>query len=287
MWLGRLAAVREHVRHGLLLYDRDEHRQHALIYGGHDPAVCGYGQGALALWLLGYPDQAARSEREGVDLAESLSHTPSVGHALWWAAVVHYLRRDVAMALELGERLIALGNEHSLQFYQAVGGIMHGWALATRGRGEEGLPELRRAVSAYGATSRIMIGLFTMMLAEAELGAGSPVEAVRQLDVAEHQMFTRGQPFWRAAVLHRKGEVLAAQDATAAEPLLQASRELARGQQAKSLELRASTSLARLWREKGNRTEARDLLAPIYGWFTEGFDTPDLKEAKALLESLS
>jgi class 3 adenylate cyclase len=286
MWRGRLAAVREHVRQGLLLYDLDQHRRHALVYGGHDPAVCGYGQGALASWFIGYPDQAAGSVRDGLDLAATLSHPPSLGHALWWASVVHYLRRDVSMTLDCGERLAALGNEHGLQLYWAIGKIMHSWALAIRGRVEEGLPELRQAVTAYSATAKTMVSLFTTMLAEAELGAGSAPEALRQLDAADHLTVFHAQAFWRAAVLHRKGEVLAAQDATTAEPLLQASLELAREQQAKSLELRAATSLARLRQREGRHEEARTVLAPIFGWFTEGFDTPDLKDAAALLASL-
>jgi class 3 adenylate cyclase len=282
---GRLAALREHVRQGLLLYDRDQHRHHALIYGGHDPAVCGYGQGAVALWFLGYPDEAARSVRDGLDLAATLSHPPSLGHALMWAGVVHCLRRDVTMVLDFGERLIALGNEHSLQLYQAVGGMIHGWALATAGRVEEGLPELRQAVAAYGAAAKIMLALYTTMLAEAELGAGSPAEALRQLEAAERRASV-GEPFWRADVLRRKAELLAAQDAAAAEPLLQASHHLAREQQAKSLELRAATGLARLRQREGRHEEARAVLSPIFSWFTEGFDTPDLKDAAALLVSL-
>jgi class 3 adenylate cyclase len=282
---GRLAALREHVRQGLLLYDPDQHRHHALVYGGHDPAVCGYGQGAVALWLLGYLDKAARSVRDGLDLAATLSHPPSLGHALMWAGIVHCLRRDVAMALDFGERLIALGNEHSLQLYQAVGGIIHGWALATAGRVEEGLPELRQAVAAYGAAAKIMLGLYITMLAEAELDAGSPAEALRQLEVAERRASV-GEPFWRADVLRRKAELLAPQDAAVAGSVLQASLDLARAQQAKSLELRAATSLARLHQREGRHEEARAVLAPIFGWFTEGFDTPDLKDAATLLASL-
>ncbi|HWI28460.1 MAG TPA: adenylate/guanylate cyclase domain-containing protein [Stellaceae bacterium] len=282
---GRLAAVREHVRQGLLLYDRDQHRHHALVYGGHDPGVCGYGQGAVALWFLGYPDAAARSVRDGLDLAATLSYPPSLGHALMWGGVVHCLRRDLAIALDFGERLIALGNEHRLQLYQAVGGIIHGWALATAGRVEEGLPELRQAVAAYGAAAKIMLGLYTTMLAEAELGAGSPAEALRQLEAAERRAIV-GEPFWRTDILRRKAELLAAQDAAAAEPLLQASLDLAREQQAKSLELRAVSGLARLRAAQGRHEDARAALAPILGWFTEGFDTPDLKDAATLLASL-
>lgn len=283
---GRLDALREHVQQGLLLYDSDQHRRHALVYGGHDPAVCGHGQGAVALWFLGYADQAVQSARAGIDLAATLSHPPSLGHALWWAALVHYLRRDVAMALGCSERLIALGDEHSLQLYQAVGRIIHGWALAASGRVEEGLPELRQAIAAYGMAAKIMFGLYTTMLAETELGAGSPAEALRQLEAAERRASV-GEPFWRAEVLRQKAELLAVQDAAAAELLLEESLDVARQHQAKSLELRAAASLGRLRQRKGRADEARAVLAPVVGWFTEGFDTPDLKQAKALLDELA
>ena len=140
MGRGRFAAAREHVRQGLLLYDRDQHRHHALVYGGHDPGVCGYGQGAVTLWFLGYADQAARSIRDGLDLAATLLHPPSVGHALWWAAVVHYLRRDVAMVLDFGERLIALGSEHGLQLYRAAGGSSTAGRRSQAGTPKKGCP---------------------------------------------------------------------------------------------------------------------------------------------------
>jgi predicted ATPase len=269
------------------LYDRDLHRGHALVYGGHDPAVCGYGQGAMSLWLLGYPDQAARSARDGIDLAASLSHVPSLGHALWFAAVVHHFHRDVPMVLDCGERLIALGHEHGLPFYQTIGSIMRGWALVKLGRVAEGLPELRQAMSRYRATSRVMIALLTTMLAEAELCAGLTQEGMDQLEAGDRDAVLRNQSFWRAGTLHLRGETLAARHDGTAEACLRAALELARDQQAKSLELRAATGLARLFQHQDRRDEAQELLAPIHGWFTEGFDTPDLKDAAALLASLA
>ena len=123
------------------------------------------------------------------------------------------------------------------------GGIVHGWAQVTGGHTEEGLPELRQAMIAYGATAKVMISLYTTMLAEAELGAGSLPQALEHLEAAERLTVFRDQTFWRAGLLHRKGEVLAVQDAAAAEPLLQESLDLAREQQAKSIELRAATGL--------------------------------------------
>jgi class 3 adenylate cyclase/tetratricopeptide (TPR) repeat protein len=287
MWSGRLIESREHVRQGLTLYDRERHRGHAFVYGGHDPGVCAYGQGAVTLWLLGYPDEAARFARDGIELAGTLSHVPSVGHALWFAACIHYFRRDVAKTLESGERLIALGREHGLFVYEAIGTIMHGWALAKLGRVEEALSELRGAVTSYSAGARVMIVQFKAMLAEAELSVGAVEEAIRLLDDADREAVLRNQLFWRAGALHLKGEALVRRDAAEAESCLRLSLDVARGQQAKSLELRAATSLARLLGRQGRRDEARALLAPIHDWFTEGFDTPDLKDAASVLASLA
>ncbi|HXP75391.1 MAG TPA: AAA family ATPase [Stellaceae bacterium] len=286
MWRGRLIESREHVREGLKLYDRDRHRGHALIYGGHDPGVCASGLGAVTLWLLGYPDQAARSARDGIELAGTLSHEPSAGHALWFAGIIHYFRRDAPMVLECGERLTALGREHGLTLYQAVGEIMQGWALAQCARFEEALPELRQAVGRYNAMAHVLTGLFATMLAEAEIGAGLIQDGIRALEVAEREAISRDQ-MWLAGTLHLKGEVLCAHRDDGAEACLRASLDVARGQEAKSLELRAATSLARLLDRQGRRGEARDLLAPVYEWFTEGLDTPDLKDAAEVLANLT
>jgi predicted ATPase len=197
------------------------------------------------------------------------------------------MHRDVPKVLDCGERLIALGHQHGLPFYQTIGNIMHGWALVRLGRVMEGLPALRQAISRYRATSVVMISLLTTMLAEAELGAGVEQEGMDHLEASDRDAVSRNQLFWRAGILHLKGERLAARDGDIAEVCLRASLELARGQQAKSLELRAATGLARLFQQQGRRDEACDLLAPVYGWFTEGFDTLDLKQAKTLLDQLA
>jgi len=284
LWSGRLLESREHVRQGLSLYDRHEHRGHALTYGGHDPGVCALGIDALLSWLLGYPDQAVQSARNGIDLAATLSHFPSVGHSLLFAALIHYLRRDVPMLLECSERLIALGREYGLAQYKATGDMAHGWALAQLGRVDLGLSELRRAFSLYGAIAKFYSALFSTMLAEAELRGGSVAEAITVVEAGDRESIDL---FWRAGILNVKGYALAAQHNREAEACFRASLDIAREQQAKSLELRAATGLARLYQHQGRRPEARDLLAPVYGWFTEGFDTRDLKEAKALLNKLS
>jgi class 3 adenylate cyclase/predicted ATPase len=277
---------REHVLKGLALYDPEQHRSHALTYGGHDPAVCGKGQGAMMLWLLGYPDQAVKEAREGIVLAETLTHVPSVGHALWFAATICQLRRDPPGVLDLAERLLAMAGEHGLGQSQAIGGIMHGWARAHLADIEEGLSELRRAVISHGGTHR---SYYTAALAETELRAGYLERAMAALNDAAAISDELGETFWRAGMLCVEGDLVrarSADDPGAAEERYREAITIAQRQQAKSLELRAATRLARLWQEQNRAVEANDVLAPVYGWFTEGFDTPDLKEAKALLDEL-
>jgi class 3 adenylate cyclase len=285
IWNGEFASAGEHVRSGLALYDPERHRHHALMYGGHDPGVCGKGQGAVALWALGYPDQAEQSAREGVALGQALDHWPSLLHSLRFAASVYFLRRQAADVLGCSARLLALGAEHGLKMYEAIGGVFHGWALIQQRDAQAGLAELRAAVAAYATTAHINLELYRAILAEAELRAGNLEEAAAVLIQGERT----ADEWWRAGYLRLRGDLLLrgpGDDRAAAERLYREAMSVAAGQQAKSLELRAATSLALLLGEEGRRSEGYAGLAPIYGWFTEGFDTLDLKEAKALLDGL-
>jgi hypothetical protein len=286
IWNGEFARASEHVRSGLALYDPERHRHHALMYGGHDPGVCGQGQGAVALWALGYPDQAVQSASEGIVLGQASDHLPSLLHSLRFAASVYFLRRQAADVLECSARLLALGNEHGLKMYEAIGGVFHGWALIQQRDAQAGLNELRAAVAAYATTAHVNLDLYRAILAEAELRAGNLEEAAAVLNQGERT----ADEWWRVGYLRLRGDLLLRgpdDDRAAAERLYREAISVAAGQQAKSLELRAATSLARLLRDEGKRDEARNLLAPVYGWFTEGFDTLDLKEAKALLDVLA
>ncbi|MFI4987018.1 MAG: AAA family ATPase [Alphaproteobacteria bacterium] len=287
---GDLTGSQEHVRQGLKLYDRKEHGTHALLYGGHDPAVCGTGQGGIALWMLGYPDQAVDSVRQGMDLANDLGHLPSVGHSLWFAGAIHMMRRDGPATLDTGERLVTLGREHGLAQYQAVGGIMRGWARARLGEAERGLGELREAISVYRPTAAAMLGFFITALAEIELRGGQTDKAGAALDDADAVIEHKSEIIWLPDTLRVKGDLrmaLAPADLSAAEQFYAQALAMARERQAKSLELRAALGLAQAWCQAGRANEARDLLAPTYGWFTEGLDTPDLREAKTLLDELA
>jgi class 3 adenylate cyclase/predicted ATPase len=285
IWGGEFVRSQQHIEQGLALYDPDKHRHHALLYGGHDPGVCGKGQGGVALWALGYPDQATRSASEGVALAEALHHVPSLLHALWFAAAVAHLRGDLATTVNCGERLLALGGEHGLKQYQTVGSIFHGWALTQTGSGEEGLAELRLYVRHYRAAAWTMLALFQALLAEAELRAGHFDEATAALADGEES----GNRWWRAELLRLRGDLQRSGPAAgraAAAQSYQDAITVARRQQAKSLELRAATSLAQLLWAEGKRHEARELLSPVLGWFAEGLDTADVAAAQAVLTGL-
>ena len=244
-------------------------------------------KGAMMLWLLGYPDQAVTEAREGIVLAETLAHMPSVCHALWFAATACQLRRDPPGVLDLAERLLAMAGEHGLGQSQAIGGIMHGWACAHLADIEEGLSELRRAVISHGGTHR---SYYTAVLAETELRGGHLERATAALDDAVAISDALDETFWQAGILCVQGDLIRARSAgdwRAAQDRYSEAVAIAREQRAKSLELRAATSLARLWGEQGRQAEAHDLLAPVYGWFTEGFDTADLKDAAKLLAELA
>jgi hypothetical protein len=182
IWNGEFARATEHVRSGLALYDREGHRHHALMYGGHDPAVCGKGQGAVALWVLGCPDQAVQSARNGIALGQASDHLPSLLHSLWFAASVYFLRRQAPDVLECSARLLALGGEHGLKLYEAIGGVFHGWARIQQSNAQAGLAELRAAVAAYATTAHVNLDLYRAILAEAELRAGNLAEAAAVLN---------------------------------------------------------------------------------------------------------
>ena len=286
IWNGEFASASEHVRSGLALYDSERHRHHALIYGGHDPAVCGNGQGAVALWALGWPDRAVQSSRESIVLGETLDHLPSLLHSLWFASSVYFLRRQAADVLACSARLLALGREHGLKLYEAIGGVFHGWALIQQFDAQAGLTELRAAVAAYATTAHVNLDLFRSILAEAELRAGNFEDGKAALMQGERS----ADEWWRAGYLRLRGDLLLRgpnDDRAAAERLYRQAIGVAAGQQAKSLELRAATSLAMLLGEQGRRSEGYAVLAPLYDWFTEGFGTLDLKEARTLLDTLA
>jgi predicted ATPase len=212
-----------------------------------------------------------------------------MAHALMWKCLVCDLpRRDSTSAYQFSEKLIALATEQGLEMYLLAGTMIRAWTLVHQGSGVDGLPALHESFESYCQISQLFRPYYGSVLAdallfvqEAKLGLAVLTKALR---LAEES----GELFWLAEMLNLQGKFLLLADHKAqAERNFQRAVDVARGQSATSLQLRASTSLARLWRDQGNGTEARDLLAPIYRWFTEGFDTPDLREAKGLLQDLN
>jgi len=282
--IGDLAGANEHVRRGLEIYDRKTHGNHALVYGGHDPAVCGMGHGGIALWILGYPDQALEIVRKGITLAEQLKQAPSLGHAWWFAGVVHMMRGEAVAALDVAERLLRLSGEHGLAQYRAVGGILRGWARVQSGD-TEGLQELRASLHGYMSTAAPFLAFFLFARGDTELRAGHLGEA--KLALQEGETLLRVEPVWTCEILRLSGELRFAEnagDGAASERLYHEALAAARRHNAKSFELRAVLSLARLRARQGRGGEAISLVRPLYSWFTEGFQSADLQAAHALLD---
>jgi predicted ATPase/class 3 adenylate cyclase len=288
--LGALSAARQHLEEGIARYTPDQRRT-PVFRMGQDPGAACRLHAAQTLWLLGYPDQALVHLHEALALAHALSHPYSLAQARCQAAFVSQLRQDVPAVHEQAEAAVTLSTEQGFLQWAAMGTILRGWALAMQGQGEVGLAQVRYGIAAYRATGAAMfVPLWCTMLAEVCDHLGHPEEGLQALAEAHILVEQHEERFWEAEVCRLRGVLLLRQPGTPqaeAETWLQRSMDVARRQEAKSLELRAAMSLSRLWQQQGKQAEVRTLLAPIYHWFTEGFDTADLQDAKALLEALA
>ncbi|MBI3796176.1 MAG: hypothetical protein HY268_04295, partial [Deltaproteobacteria bacterium] len=304
-FLGELASAREHLEQSIALYGPQQYR--SLAWAGAHPGVQCLGYAALVLWHLGYPDQSLKRSHEALTLAQELSHPFSLAYALASAAWLHQYRREGQSSQEQAEAVIALSVEQGFPFWSALGTIVRGWALAEQGQAEEGIRQMRQGMAAYWATGAEMFRpWFLTLLAEAYGKVGQAEEGLSVLAEALAQVDKTGERYWEAELYRLKGELRLAQSSvqglgsrvktglgssvqrleSEAEECFLKAIEISRHQQAKSLELRAVMSLSRLWQQQGKKDEARQMLAEIYGWFTEGFDTKDLQEAKVLLDGL-
>jgi predicted ATPase len=290
LWLGEVAPARAHLEQGIALYDPHEHRALAFRLG-IDPKVWCLAYAAQALWMLGYPDQALRQHHEALILAQELSHPHSLAAALFYVALIHCYRREAHATQERAEAAIALASEQGFPHWLVQSMLLRGWALAMQGQAEEGIAQLRQALAAWRAIGAgLGVSHWLVLLAEAYGQAGQAEEGLRLLAEALAYVDSTGERYFAAEVYWLKGELLLRQtipDEAQAKTCLHQALDVARHQQAKAWELRAAVSLSRLWQHQGKRAEAHALLVPIYSWFTEGFDTADLQEAKALLEELS
>jgi predicted ATPase len=291
LYLGDVAAGRAHLEQTIALYDPQQHRSHAFIYG-QDPGVYCRRDMAWALWWLGYPDQAHKRSHEALFLAEQCSHPFSLVNALHFSAMLHQRRREEQPTQERAEAVITLSTAHGLAQRVAGGTILRGWALVMHRQGEEGLMLMHQGLSAHRATgAELARSYFQALLAEAYGQLGQVEGGLSALGEAPVAVEKTGERFHEAELHRLKGEQLLqagnGRKLLEAEQSFRQALDVARRQQAKSLELRAATSLSRLWQHQGKGQEARQLLAEVYRWFTEGFDTADLQEATALLEELS
>ena len=297
-YLGEFDASQAHFAQAIALYDPQQHHAHAFSYG-EDPGVVCCAYAAVTLWWLGYPDQALQRSHEALTLAQELAHPYSLGYALFWAALLHQFRGEGQLTRKWAEALIALATEHGFALWIAGGTVMRGWALSQRShepgagqrQGEEGRAQIHQGLAAWGATGAKVIRPYGLtLLAEASAQVGQCEVGLTLLAEALAVIDETGEHRWEAELHRLTGEFLLARtpdDHAEAEACFQQALDIARHQQAKSWELRAAMSLACLWQQQGKRAEAQALLAPIYDWFTEGFDTADLQEAKALLEVLA
>jgi tetratricopeptide (TPR) repeat protein len=285
--LGRLHEARAFCEQGAALYNPAEHERHAYRFG-HDPAAMFYGYLSLTLWLLGYPDRASAQDRRLRELMQSWSHPTSLAYAHCFLALAACLRRDAQGAGREAEQAIRLGQTHVLPSWTAMATALQGWSLVEQGRAE-GLAQLNEGISVWRARGfEHLTPVFLALQAEAFLKGRQPAEGRAAL--AEARALTKNgvDLYCQAEVYRLLGELLQAEgrDANEAEIHFRQALETARGQEARMLELRAAVSLARLWEQQGKKQVARELLAEIYGRFDEGFDTPDLLAAAALLSAL-
>ncbi|HEV8716897.1 MAG TPA: tetratricopeptide repeat protein, partial [Candidatus Binatia bacterium] len=323
-WLGEIAAAREHLEQGIALYDRQKHHSLAFVYGT-DPGVSCLSYLAWALWNLGYPDQARERVEEALALAQELSHPFSQALAGHSATRIHQLCREKHTTQEQAETQIAFSSDRGSPYWVVLGTIYRGWALAAQGQGEEGIAQMRQALAAHQAMGLgLAMTYYLSLLAEAYGTIGQTEKGLSVLAEALALPQKTGECSWEAELYRLKGELSLQSHSSprevktgqetrrwgsahqnvrtskagtvgGAHPTAEAEAEecflkaieISQRQQAKSLELRAVISLGRLWQQQGKAKEAREMLAKIYGWFTEGFDTKDLQEAKVLLEELS
>jgi predicted ATPase len=287
---GELFNARKHLEQAVTLYDSERHGSTAFVFG-QDLGVSALAHLTWVLWLLGYPDQAAHRQAEGLALARRVGHKNTLGFALMYSALVDTFGRDAGLAAAHAATLLELSREHRLDLWAASATVVQGWAMARQGHATDGIAAIHRGLEGWmNSGAEWMRPFFLGLLAEACALSGDIQRGLGALDEALAEV-ERTRERWPEAELHRmRGQLLAAlpdggRPDEASTAFLRAI-DIARGQSAKSWELRAATSLARLWRDQGKPADARNLLVPVSAWFTEGFGTPDVDEAQALLDTL-
>jgi predicted ATPase len=290
-WRGEPGTARAHSEKAIALYAPERHRTHASLFAGTDPGVWALLYLGQVLRLLGYWDQGRPRTQEALQLARELSHPFSIATALNYVALNHLLAGEPQCALEQAEALIALATEQGFPRWLGAGVYVQASALVELGQVEEGLTRMRPLTEGFQAAGmRMGMPALLIQLAEACGRAGLAGEGLAAVAEALDLVERTGERFLAAMLHATRGDLLLAAsegDEAEAEACFHRALDVARSQEARFFELLAATRLARLWQRQGKCKEARELLAPVYGWFTEGFDTRGLKEAKALLDELT
>jgi len=285
---GALTDAKAHTDAGMGLYDEVRHARHRFLYLGHDPAVCALSIKSVLQWLLGHPTQGVRSERDAIDLARRLQHVPSLAHALWFVCQAQVARSDAVAVVNTANELLTLSEEHGLPQTRAVALAYLGWAIGQTEDVSRGIRRLEEGLAMYNRLGvRSNLCLTICLLAETYFMAEQYEKGMEQANLAIATSSEIGDRWCLPRIHTIRARLLQTfRQVDAAEASLQLAVDIAAAQSAKGAQLQAVNSLARLWREQGKPQQARELLAPVYSWFTEGFDTRDLKEAKALLDEL-
>jgi class 3 adenylate cyclase/predicted ATPase len=288
LWCGKLGAANEHSQEGISRYDRTRHHALAFTFSGHDPGVCAHSVEAINMALLGFPQKAMKLGAEAVTLARGLSHPYSLALAMWFCAIVLQVGRQRQSCRGLAAELLKVSQEHDFPMMRGAGMFFLGWATADGGELEQGIALMEQGLALFSAVRQVNRPHMLAVLASAKADFGKPDEGLELLKDALASTEVSGERWWQAELHRLRGQLLVERrEHDESEACFRLAIEVSSGQRARTLELRAATSLARLWSDRGKNAEAHDLLAAIYGWFTEGFSTPDLKEAKILLDALA
>ena len=287
---GELVPAREFFERSRALYDPERHHAHAWVYG-QDPGVALLSHGAWTLWHLGYPDRALAWSHEARALAQAGSHPFSTAFAEEYASILHQMRGEDQESLACAEAVITLAHEQRFGEWLLLAESSRAWIRVEMGDVNVGITQLRQGLDAHRATgSEMFASYYLTLLARAHMCAGQADAARAALDEALTVVERTEGRLWEVEIYRLRGELLLSRDGSASEAEAEAcylkGLAIARQRQARSLELRAVMSLCRLWQWQGKIAEAQQLLAETYNWFTEGFDTADLREARALLDVL-
>jgi predicted ATPase len=273
-------------------YRFDLHQNLALIYGAHDPGCCGFSNRALLLTMLGHLDQAEAESAKALELSERVGHEPSVAHACQFRSEYDVIMNRPEKAEAYLDRCISLSEKYSLAAYQNAADLMQGFVRVVRGDVETGVRQAEAALETLKSVPnrKFHLPIRISIVGRAKAAAGDFAGALAVFESALEATSVTGEIWYEPETLRLKAEMLLAlpeRRTSEAELCLAAAISSAQKQDAKFWELRAATVLAGVWARQGRRAEARDLLAPVFGWFTEGLDTADVKAAAALLEELT